>query len=69
MIRKSWATLVPDQVIEKIQKEVLAAHNYNLDKGFSKKKIEQLTEYYTNIKLTPEVYSKYLPSKENSKTN
>lgn len=39
MIRKSWATLIPDSIIEKIQKEILLTHNFNLDKGFSKKKI------------------------------
>ena len=63
MIRKSWATLLPDDVLEKIQKDILSAYNFNLDKGFSKKKIDELTNYYTTkIKLPPEVYNKYLPS-------
>jgi hypothetical protein len=40
MVRKSWATLLPDDVLDKIQKEILLTYNYNLDKGFSKKKID-----------------------------
>ena len=70
MMRKAWATLLPDDVLDKIQTDIMAKFNFNLDKGFTKVKIAQLTEYYTKkIKLSPEVYIKYLPSNENSKTN
>lgn len=40
MIRKSWATLLPDNILDKIQKDILTSYNFNLDKGFSKKKID-----------------------------
>lgn len=70
MVRKSWATLLPDAVLDDIQRKILRKHNYDLDKGFSKKKIDELRNYYTTkIKLKPEIFNKYLPSRENTKTN
>ena len=70
MMRKSWATLLPDDLLERIQTQVIAKFNYNLDRGFSKTKITQLIEYYTKkIKLPPEIYNKYLPSSDNTKTS